>query len=49
MRFRGPYAVEKLEMLEIRRKLGDRKCLPESRKSLVGRPNAMQFLRIYGQ
>src|ERR1035438_441853 len=39
-------AVEKLEMLKIGRKFGDRKCLPESRKSFVAHPSAKFFLAV---
>jgi hypothetical protein len=39
-------AVEKLEISEIRGNFGDRKCLAEQRKSFVGHPSAIVFLRI---
>jgi hypothetical protein len=39
-------AVEKLDISEISENFGDRKCLDEQRKSLVGHPAAIQFLRI---
>jgi len=40
-------AVEKLHFLQNSRNLGDRKCLlGKPRKSFVGHPNAILFLRI---
>src|ERR1035437_1333329 len=39
-------AVEKLHFLQNSRNLGDRKCLGKPRKSFVGLPNAILFLRI---
>ncbi len=37
--------VEKLDISEIGANLGDRKCLAEQRKSFVGHPDAILFLR----
>jgi hypothetical protein len=39
-------AVEKLAFVPNSRNLGDRKCLGDPRKSLVGLPNAISFLRF---
>jgi hypothetical protein len=39
-------AVEKLHFLQNSRNLGDRKCLERPRKSFVGHPGAILFLRI---
>jgi hypothetical protein len=41
-----PVAVEKLEISEIRRIVGDRKCRAEQRKVVVGHPDAIFFLRL---
>jgi hypothetical protein len=41
--------VEKLDFSEIRGNLGDRKFLTERKKSFVGHPGAIQFLRISGR
>jgi hypothetical protein len=38
--------VEKLHFLQNSRNLGDRKCLGKLRKSFVGHPDAILFLRI---
>jgi hypothetical protein len=42
----SPVAVEKLDISEIETNLGDRKCPNESRRSFVGHPDAIYFLRI---
>src|ERR1039458_10359689 len=42
-------AVEKLQLSENQVKCGDRKYLPEPRKSFPGHPDAIQFLRISGR
>jgi hypothetical protein len=39
-------AVEKLDLPENDPKIGDRKCLPEARTSIVGLPNAKFFERF---
>ena len=39
-------AVEKVVFFTNGLKSGDRKCLPDPRKSLVGHPGAMNFSRI---
>jgi hypothetical protein len=39
-------AVEKVHFSQNSRNLGDRKCLGKPRKSFVGHPNAILFLRI---
>jgi hypothetical protein len=36
--------VEKVSFLKKRRKMGDRKCLGDPRKSLLGHPGAILFL-----
>jgi hypothetical protein len=36
--------VEKVSFLKKRRKMGDRKCLGDPRKSLIGHPGAILFL-----
>src|ERR1035437_2104179 len=41
-----PVGVEKVHFLQNSRNLGDRKCLGKSRKSFVGHPDAILFLRI---
>jgi hypothetical protein len=38
--------VEKLRFLQNSQNLGDRKCLGKLRKSFVGHPDAILFLRI---
>jgi hypothetical protein len=38
--------VEKVGFSQNSRKLGDRKCLGKLRKSFVGHPDAILFLRI---
>ena len=40
--------VEKVAFGEDSRRFGDRKCSPESRKSLVGHPSAMKFMSAPG-
>jgi hypothetical protein len=42
-------AVEKLEISENRPRFGDRKCLGDLNKSLVGHPDAIEFLPILGE
>src|ERR1039457_4107225 len=39
-------AVEKVHFSQNSRNLGDRKCLSDPRKSIVGLPDAILFLRI---
>jgi hypothetical protein len=39
-------AVEKLGISEIRANLGDGKCLGDPRRSFVGHPDAILFLRF---
>jgi hypothetical protein len=39
--------VEKLGIAENQDKSGVRKCPDNPRKSFIGHPGAMQFLRIY--
>ena len=42
----SPVAVEKLGISEIRASLGDGKCLGDPRRSFVGHPDAILFLRF---
>jgi hypothetical protein len=42
----GVADVEKLDISEIRGNSGDRKCLADERRSFVGHPDAISFLRI---
>jgi len=39
--------VEKLDIAENQDKSGDRQSPDDPRKSFIGHPDAMQFLRIY--
>jgi hypothetical protein len=39
--------IEKLDIAENQDKSEDRKCPDDPRKSFIGHPDAMQFLRIY--
>jgi hypothetical protein len=39
--------VEKLDIAENQDKSGDRECPDDPRKSFIGHPDAMQFLRVY--
>src|ERR1035437_4461560 len=43
---KSPVGVEKVHFSQNSRNLGDRKCLGKPRKSFVGHPNAILFLRI---
>lgn len=42
-----PWVLKKSLFAPNRQNLGDRKCLGDPRKSLVGLPNAISFLRIW--
>jgi hypothetical protein len=42
---KSPVAVEKVRFSENRLKMGDQKCIPGRRKSLIGHPSATIFQR----
>ena len=53
MSFRGPkalddsVAVEKVAFFKNRLKLGDRKCLPDPRRSFIAHPDAFYFCEFH--